>query len=147
MKEMVVVTEKDRRIFFASCKSFLYSGGEPWVKKGEDNFDVGMGAFQGAQVCEAVGLYVLSQLKAVDDLECILCRDDGSGVTRSSPQVQERIRQQVKAIFREEGLAITITVNLTSVDYLDVTMDLGLETYKPYRKLGDRPLYVSAREA
>ena len=30
------------------------------------------------------------------------------------------------------------------MDYLDVTLDLEAEVFKPFRKPGDRPLYVSA---
>ena len=48
-------------------------------------------------------------------------------------------------IFAEQGLKITISINQTRVDYLDITMDLETGDYKPYRKLGDKPLYVSAQ--
>ena len=55
----VNVTPQQRKIVFQACQSFLYSEGVPWVKKGDVNFDVGMGAFHGAQVCEVVGLFLL----------------------------------------------------------------------------------------
>ena len=35
-------------------------------------------------------------------------------------------------------------MGLTRVNFLDVTLDLEKEIYKPYRKPGDKPLYVSA---
>jgi hypothetical protein len=41
-------------------------------------------------------------------------------------------------------LSITIEINLSRVDYLDITMDLETGIFKPYRKPGDRPVYVSA---
>ena len=30
-----------------------------WVKKGERNFDVSMGAYDGAEVCELIGSFML----------------------------------------------------------------------------------------
>ena len=38
-----------------------------------------------------------------------------------------------------------IEINLKRVDYLDVTLDLETGLFKPYRKPGDKPLYVSAQ--
>ena len=64
----VKVTNQDRKIIHQACQSFLYSEGKPWVKKGDTNFDVGMGAFRGAQACEIVGLFLLSKLQEVPNL-------------------------------------------------------------------------------
>ena len=50
----------------------LYNEGEPWVKKGGINFDIGMGAFHGAQACEIVGLYLLNLLQTLPDFQAIL---------------------------------------------------------------------------
>ena len=44
----VNVTEQQKKVVFQASKSFLYSRGEPWVKKGGTNFDIGMGAYHGA---------------------------------------------------------------------------------------------------
>ena len=45
----------------------------------------------------------------------------------------------------KHGLRITITIDLKKVNFLDVTLNLEDETYKPYRKPGDRPLYVHSQ--
>ena len=38
-------------------KTLLFQNGEPWVKKsGTEDFDVPMGCYDGAEVCELVGL-------------------------------------------------------------------------------------------
>ena len=58
--------------------------------------------------------------------------------------VQEKLRQGIIKIFGEQDLKITITINQTRVDYLDLTMDLETGLYQPYRKPGDSPLYISA---
>ena len=74
----------------------------------------------------------------------ILYRDEGLGITTSSPRLQEKLKQSITRIFAQQDLSITIEINLTRVDYLDITMDLESKNFKPYRKPGDRPLYVSA---
>ena len=48
-------------------------------------------------------------------------------------------------VFNEYGLSITIFINLKKVNFLDATLDLEKEIYKPYRKPGDRPLYVDSQ--
>ena len=109
------------------------------------NFDIGMGAFHGAQACEIVGLFLLSKLKSLPNFHTILYRDDGLGITTSSPRLQEKLRQNIVKIFADQDLRITIDINLIRVDYLDITMDLESGMFKPFRKPGDRPLYVSAK--
>jgi hypothetical protein len=79
-----------------------------------------------------VGLFLLPIFQA------ILYRDDGLGVTSSTP------RLNIVKTFTEQDLGITIEINLKRVNFLDVTLDLESGLYKPYRKPGDRPLYVSA---
>ena len=49
-----------------SRQTLLFSYSKPWAKKeDEHNFDVSMCCYHGAEVCELVGTYLLSQLKAV----------------------------------------------------------------------------------
>ena len=70
--------------------------------------------------------------------------DDGLGVTSSTPRLQEKLRQNIVKLFAEQDLAITIEINLKRVNFLGVTLDLESGLFKPYRKPGDRPRYVSA---
>ena len=46
-------------VIFYAQKSVLYNDGEPWVKKEGGCFDVTMGAYDGAEVCELIGIYML----------------------------------------------------------------------------------------
>ena len=62
-RNYVDVTPQQRVIIHQACQSYLYNEGDPWVKKGGTNFDIGMGAFHGAQACEMVGLYLLNLQK------------------------------------------------------------------------------------
>ena len=45
-------------------------------------------------------------------------------------------------IFQTFNLKITIDVNHKVVNFLDITLDLDSELYKPYMKPNDTPLYV-----
>ena len=139
------ITPLEKKIIHQACQSFLYNEGTPWVKRGRENFDVGMGAFHGAQACELVGLFMLDKLQALQNFETIIYRDDGLAVTSSTPRQQEKLKQEIIRIFGEQGMKITIEINLRRVDYLDVTLDLDTELYKPYRKPGDRPVYVHSQ--
>ena len=57
--------------------------GSPWIKKCKANFDVTMGAYDGAGVAEFVGLYILSKLEKIIPQENIgLYRDDWLCVVR-----------------------------------------------------------------
>ena len=47
-------------------KSLLFNKDGTWVKKGDDTlFDVTMGSFDGAEICELVGLYLLDKLSSL----------------------------------------------------------------------------------
>merc|ERR1711942_352304 len=94
--------------------------------------------------CEMVGLYLLNLLKTLPDFQPILYRDDGLGVTRLTPRLQEKLKQRIIQTFKDQGLAITIEINQKRVNFLDLTLDLESGLYKSFRKPGDKPLYVSA---
>ena len=70
--------------------------------------------------------------------------DDCLGITSSTPRQTETLKQSIIRLFLEHNLSITIEVGLTRVNFLDVVMDLENENYKPYRKPGDKPLYVNS---
>ena len=84
-------------------------------------------------------------MKELPNFESILFREDGLGITSCSARLQEKLRQKIMQIFAEHALKISIKIDLEKVDYLDVSLDLERGLYKPYRKLGDRPLYVSSQ--
>ena len=88
---------------------------ETWIKKGENpSFDVTMGSFDGAEVCELVGLYLLQKLSPLLGIKNFgLYRDDGlAAVNTSSGPVLDRMRKNIISLFKEEGLSITIEINL-----------------------------------
>ena len=138
------ISQEEREVIFQSKKSSLHSKGQAWTKKGDSQFDVTMGSFDGAETCELVGLYLLSLLQDLG-VDIGLYRDDGLGACRKTPFQMEKIKKQIQKVFRDNGLNVIISVNLTTVDFLDVTLDLKLGTYKPFSKPNDVPLYIHAK--
>ena len=145
-----LVTKENIDIILHSRKSFLFTHppepgqrATPWTKK-SGLFDVTMGANDGAEICELVGLYILSLIKdRFPELNLGLYRDDGLATHRRLPGPEtDRIRKGLISLFKDLGLAIEITIDMTNVNFLDVNMDLISEKYRPYRKPNDQPSYV-----
>ena len=81
----VNISPKDKKIIFHARKSLLYHNGTPWVKRGGSGvFDVTMGSYDGTEVCDLVGLYLLSIIgpKFNENNDIGLYRDDGLGISR-----------------------------------------------------------------
>ena len=132
------------RIIMHARKSLLFDKENIWVKKNNPHFDVTMGSYDGAEVCEIVGLYLLNVVKdKCKDIELGLYRDDGLGITRnlSGPQT-ERLKKLIVKTFKSCGLRITIECNIQQANFLDVTFNLSNGKYWPYRKPNDIPLYI-----
>ena len=91
---------------------------------------------------ELVGSYLLCQLPKAIRSKVGLYRDDGLGVFRESARKTELIKKQICSVFGENGLKITIEANKKVVNFFDVTLDLEKNTYEPYMKPGNTPLYV-----
>ena len=54
----------------------------------------------------------------------------------------ERLKKNVVKTFKDIGLNITIKANLHTVSYLDATFDLRKDTYLPYKKPDNLPVYI-----
>ena len=104
-----------------------------------------MGAFDGAEVCELVGTYLLFLIsKKYKKSDIGLYRDDGLAAFQntSGPQ-NERIKKSFQKIFREKGLELVIQCNKKVVNYLDTTFDLSDGSYRPYRKPDNETSYIN----
>ena len=99
---LVAIKEEELEVINATKKALLYSDGQPWTKKGEEDFDIPMGSFDGAEVCELVGLYLLHLLKDTKQ-DLGLYRDDMLGVTRLTERSLEKMKQKIQVIFQEAG--------------------------------------------
>ena len=104
-----------------------------------------MGAYDGAEICELVGLFILNQLyNEYGQSNIGLYRDDGLAVFRNINSSQaDRIRKKFHKIFKNNNLTIEIKCNLTKVNYLDITFDLSKNSYYPYRKPNDESNYIN----
>ena len=148
-RQFVEISDNDLNIIMHSRKCLLFSSQEQWVKKdGNELFDVTMGSFDGAEVCELVGLYLLSKIADVigSNGSVGLYRDDGLAAIRcTSGRVLDRIRKDVTEVFKRENLSITCTTNLIVTDFLDATFNLGTGKYYPFRKENNTPLYINVK--
>ena len=98
--------------------------------------------FDGTEVCELVGSYILQQLSQLLKHQSVgLYRDDGIAILKglSGPEI-ETIKKKVTKVFNNCGLKITIKANLHVVNFLDITLDLPNETYETYRKPDNHPV-------
>ena len=145
-KSKTPISDDELHIIMQSRKTLLFHEEEPWVKKeGNEDFDVPMGCYDGAEVCEATGSYILSRLSHIIDKElCGLHRDDGlaSVENLSGPEI-ERLKKKIVKVFKDCGLNITIQANLRIVNFLDVQFDMIKGTYQPYRKPDNTPVYIN----
>ena len=67
---------------------------------------------------------------------------DGLAALDKSPKEIENIKKHICKIFNDHNLKLTIEANKKCVNFLDITLDLGSASYKPYMKPGNTPQYV-----
>ena len=130
------VSNDDKAIIHHTRNSLLFNDQQTWIKRDNGLFDLTMGAYNGAEICELAGnhlLYKLSKLYEKKDIP--LYREDGLVVfkNKSGPKL-EKIKKSIQSIFRENELKIAIQCNLEIVDYLDVTFNLTDSSYHPFSK-------------
>ena len=147
--QYATISPQDREVILHARKSMLFGQGKEWMKKGTGLFDITMGCFDGTEVCQLVGTFVLATLSkkipssdigisemTVSELfgTCLDPRLTGSGS-----------RKDVMRIFEELGLRITLQINLKVADFLDVALNPNSESYYPYREPNDRPVYIHSQ--
>jgi len=81
------IDNEDIEIIKHSRKALLFNKGTVWKKKNNSTlFDVTMGSYDGAEVCELVGVYLLFLMKEnFPTLDFGLYRDDGLGCYKNMP--------------------------------------------------------------
>ena len=91
---------------------------EPWIKKQSNHFDVTMGSYDGAEVCELIGIFMLSLIGSKCNPNNIrLYRDDGLAIFKntSGPQSEEIKKTFFQKMFKNKGLDIITKSNLKIV--------------------------------
>ena len=143
-KTIVNITDEHFTIIKHARRSVLFNSTKPWTKRDSPTtFDVTMGSFDGAEVCELVGLYALNKLREKFGNNIGLYRDDGLALIEgTSLRIADKARKDLCSAFQEFGLKITAEVNYKTVNFLDITLNLANESYKPYRKPNNEILYI-----
>ena len=141
-RQFIDITEKDINIIKHARKSLLFHKNQSWSKRNTDSvFDVTMGSFDDAEVCELVGLFILNSLQARFRENVGLYCDDGLAVVSTrSGRLCDKERKEIIRIFNNFGLKITVQTNQQRTNFLDLTFDLTEGIYKPYRKPNDDPV-------
>ena len=109
-----------------------------------------MGSYDGAEICELVGLFILKQLgKTFGNKNIGLYRDDGLAIIKNkSARLADKTRKELHKIFEQFGLKITAEANLHVVNFRDVTFDLTSGKHRPTHPpsiLRQLPLSINKR--
>ena len=143
-ENLATISEEDKEIIFACKESVLYSGGTPWVKREGEEFDVTMGSFDGAETTDLVGLFLLHQLKHLP-VNLGLYRDDGLAASALTARLTEKLWQQIKKVYEDNGLKVIGEVNRKIVNFLDVQLNLTKESFRVYTKPNTNLLYINSK--
>ena len=92
-------------------------------------FEVTMGSYDNAEVNDLVGLYLLNKLGPLIGTKIVgFFRDDGLVVIhQANGPKMDKIRKDIIALFKSEGLSVTIDTNLIDTDFLDVSFKLVVD--------------------
>ena len=143
-EEKVQIFNDDKKIIYHARKSLLFNEEGKWMKK-DGLFDVTMRAYDGAEVRELVGTFLLDKICEKYEKNSIgLYRDDGLSVFKNKSGTQlEKIKKNFQTTFKDFGLEIVAESNLKIVSYRDVTLNLNNGSFKPYHKPDDIIQYIN----
>ena len=105
-KKISVVQEEETKIDHTR-KSLLFKDQETAEKRGQ-LFDMTVGAYNRAEICELVRLFIIYKF--------------------------QQLNKELQVLFKEFGLNLIIECNKATVDYQDITLNLLDGTYKPYQE-------------
>ena len=145
-KDYISLSSDSVDIIHHCRRSLLYHNGELWIKKDSDSgFDVTQGSYDGAEICELVGIFLLHNLSNTIDVGSYgIYRDDGLILMeRATPRKCDILRKKLIKFFKGFGFNITIESNLRVVQFLDIYLDLNQGVVKPYKKENSNPLYIN----
>ena len=142
--EYIYISKCDIDVINHARNTLLLDESHTWTKKQGCLFGVSMGAYDGAEVCELMGTYMLNVLsKTYSKNNFGLYCDDGLAVlkNKSGPQL-EQVKKNFQKIFKEHGLDIIMQCNMKVVNYLDVPLNLNDGIHKPYTKPNNEIKYI-----
>ena len=105
-----------------------------------------MGSYDGAEVCELAGLFLLNILTGRFGKDSVgLYRGWLVNLLRNGGRQADKARKDLYRIFNELELKVTAELNNHLVNSLHVTFNLKKENYHPCRKPNNNPLYIDSR--
>ena len=86
-----------------------------------------MGSYDGAEVCEIIGLFMLDMLSKLFEKNSIgLYRDNGLSILRNyNGHQSDKVWKNLTKLLKKYQLNLDIKCNLKTVDYLDISFNLN----------------------
>ena len=96
-KAKVSITQEEEKIIDHSRKSLLF---KEWIKKGGELFDVTMGAYDGSEICELLGFFILFKFQQLNKIKNFgFYRDDGLAVVKNRMvHSRKKLRRNCKSL-------------------------------------------------
>ena len=103
-----------------------------------------MGGYDSSQIADLVGLYILNMLtRIISPQQLGLYHNDGLlYIPNSNGPLCSSIQKGIIKAFKFWGFKIEISSNIKIVNFLDVTLDLSNNSYKPFIKTNQNPSYI-----
>ena len=119
--------------------------GKTWMKNDSRSFDVAMGVFKEAEVCELVGNFLLHKLSEKYERNNLApYRDDGLAIFKNvNGSDSEKIKKYFCKLFLDHDLELMIQCNRKVVNFVDVTFILENSTYRRYLKGNNKIIYFN----
>ena len=98
-----------------------------------------------SQIADLVGLYILDMLtRIISPQQLGLYHDDSLlYIPNSNGPLCSSIQKRIIRAFKFLGFKIEISSNIKIVNFLDVTLDLSNNSYKPFIKTNQNPSYIN----
>ena len=99
-----------------------------------------MSSFSGAELCDLIGLNELSKLKYLHDFkEKGLYKDSGLAIIqlKNNQDLENKKKKTTKRI-KYIGFKTTVDTGATMCNFIEVTLDLTNNEFKPYEILKNR---------
>ena len=98
-KEISDISREDMQIMYHDRKTLLFSNKNPWMKREGNLFDATVGAYDGAEVCELVGIFIINKIsEKYDKNDIVLYRDDALAVFKNISGLESESIKQVSII-------------------------------------------------
>lgn len=134
-------------LFDCFVKSDLFHDDDALVKKSSGgNFDVHQGSFDGVEVFELMGIFILSKVNKI-----FLIGSNGIYweevviVIQDNKRCHDSIRLKLSKLFKVLDFDITVEMNRKAFQYLDSEFDLLAGAVSPYMKPSTILIYVNTK--